>query len=116
MASPFGDITNPLGSVGTGSYGEVNTGLPAFVTNVVTMIFVAAGLFVFFNLIFAGFNYMTAGSDKQKLQDALASINMSLLGLTIMVAASIITGIVSYILFRDPTAILNPNIIGPGSY
>lgn len=110
MAGTFGNINSPI----TG-YGAVNTGLPSFISNVVRVIFIAAGLFAFFNLIFAGFSYISAAGDKSKIEAALRSINMSLLGLAIMVAASVITGIISFILFGSPTAILAPNIMGPGS-
>lgn len=106
----FGTINNPLPS----SYGEVNTGLPSFVSNLLTVIYVAGGLFVLFNLIFAGFTYMSAAGDKGKLEKALSSINMSVLGLLVMVAAGVLTGIISFLLFNDATFILKPTIEGPG--
>ena len=116
MAALFGDINNPLQTINPSGYGDVNTGLPHFITNIITVIFVAAGLYAFFNLMFAGFTYITAYGDAKKLQAALSSINMSLVGLIVMVGAAAITGIVSYVLFGSATAILSPQIIGPGSY
>ncbi len=111
MADLLGEpISNPVTS-----YGDVGTGLPSFITNVVTIIFAAAGIFAFFNLVFAGFTYVTSGGDQKKIEQAQASINMSLLGLIIMVAAAALTGIISFILFGSATAILAPNITGPGS-
>ena len=111
MAGIFGSVTNPIDK-----YGSVNGGLPKFVSNIITVIFVGAGLFAFFNLMFAGFSYITSNGDQKKLETALASINMSLTGLVIMVAAAAVTGIVSFILFGDATAILSPTIKGPGSF
>ncbi|GAB4026368.1 MAG: hypothetical protein Fur0011_1830 [Candidatus Microgenomates bacterium] len=110
MASVFGNIDNPVSS-----YGNVDTGLPSFITNVLTVVFAAAGLYAFFNLMIAGFTYITAGGDEKKIQAAVNSINMSLLGLIIMVGAAAVTGIVSFLLFNDAGAILKPTIIGPGS-
>jgi hypothetical protein len=110
MATTFGTINPPIKS-----YGDVGTGLPTFITNVVTIIFAAAGIFAFFNLMIAGFSYITAGGDQKKIEAATASINMSLLGLVIMVGAAAITAVVSYVLFGSATAILAPNITGPGS-
>lgn len=111
MADLLGEpIANPVES-----YGDVGTGLPSFITNVVTVIFAAAGIFAFFNLVFAGFTYVTSGGDQKKIEQAQASINMSLLGLIIMVAAAALTGIISFLLFGSATAILAPNITGPGS-
>lgn len=110
MASVFGNIDNPVTS-----YGDVNTGLPSFITNIVTVIFVAAGLYAFFNLMISGFTYITAAGDEKKIQAAMYSINMSLVGLIIMVGAAAVTGIVSFVLFGDAGAILSPVIKGPGS-
>lgn len=100
------------------SYGSVesSTGLSTFISNIITVIFAAAGLFAFFNLMIAGFSYITAAGDEKKILAATQSINMSLLGLVIMVAAAAVTGIVSYLLFGSATAILSPTIKGPGSY
>jgi hypothetical protein len=114
MAGVFGEITSPHETLGTG-YGDVGTGLPSFITNVITVVFVAAGLYAFFNLMIAGFNYITAGGDTKKIETAMYSINMSLLGLIIMVGAAAITGIISLLLFGDATAILSPSITGPGT-
>lgn len=104
-------IKNPVTS-----YGSVNTGLPSFITNVITVIFAAAGLYAFFNLMIAGFTYITSGGDTKKIEAATASINMSLIGLVVMVAAAAVTGVVSYLLFGSATAILSPSIKGPGSF
>lgn len=111
MAGVFGSINNPLQS----GYGDVNPGLPNFISNVVKVIFIAAGLYAFFNLMIAGITYITANGDKGKLENALYSINMSLIGLVILAGAAIITGIVSFLLYNDATAILRPNIVGPGT-
>lgn len=97
------------------SYGDVGSGLPEFITNVITVVFAAAGLFAFFNFMIAGFTYITAAGDTKKIESATASINMSLIGLVVMVAAAAITGIVSYLLFGSATAILQPTITGPGN-
>lgn len=110
MPSTFGSIDSPITA-----YGSVESGLPTFITNVITIIFAVAGLFAFFNLMIAGFSYISAAGDTKKIESALYSINMSLIGLAIMVAAAAVTGIVSYLLFGSATAILSPNIVGPGS-
>ncbi|KKU89227.1 MAG: hypothetical protein UY18_C0002G0040 [Microgenomates group bacterium GW2011_GWF2_47_9] len=115
MAGTFGDITNPLDKVGSGGYGDISTGLPAFISNLLKVVFIAGGLYAFFNLLFAGFIYITAAGDKQKIEKALYSINMSLLGLIIMVASGLIMGIISFLLFGSATAILKPKIVGPGT-
>ncbi len=110
MAGILGEpVANPT------VYGDVGTGLPSFITNAITIIFAAAGLFAFFNLMIAGFSYISAAGDEKKIQAATTSINMSLLGLAVMVGAAAVTGIVSFLLFGDAGAILSPSITGPGS-
>lgn len=106
-------IQSPL--KGYGSV-ESSTGISAFISNIITIIFVAAGLFAFFNLVIAGFSYITSAGDAKKIEAATYSINMSLIGLVVMVAAAAVTGIVSYLLFGSATAILSPSITGPGSF
>lgn len=100
------------------AYGSVESamGLSTFISNVVTIIFAAAGVFAFFNLMIAGFTYVTSAGDTKKIESATASINMSLIGLVVMVAAAAVTGIVSYLLFGSATAILSPSISGPGDF
>lgn len=117
MAELIGkDVINPLSMLSSNGYGNVNTGLPSFISNVITIIFVAGGLYAFFNLMIAGFSFITAAGDQKKIEAATQSINISLMGLVIMVAAAAVTGIVSYILFGSASAILTPKIIGPGSF
>ena len=112
MPSIVGEtIKNPVAN-----YGSADVGLPQFISNVITIIFAAAGLFAFFNLMIAGFSYISAAGDEKKIQAATLSINMSLMGLVVMVATAAITGIVSYLLFGSATAILQPSIKGPGSF
>ena len=110
MAGTFGTIDSPIKG-----YGAVGTGLPTFITNVITIIFAAAGLFAFFNLMIAGFSYITAAGDTKKIEAATYSINMSLIGLVVMVGAAALTGIISYLLFGNAGAILSPTITGPGN-
>lgn len=115
MASMFGKVTNPLTEINPEGYGELGSGLPLFISNALKIVFIGAGLFAFLNLVFAGFLYMGANGDKQKVEKATLSINMSLMGLLVMVAAGVLTGIISFLLFGSATAILKPNIVGPGT-
>lgn len=111
------EVKNPLNTLNPGGgYTNVDSGLPSFITNIVTVIFIAAGVYSFFNLMIAGFSYITAAGDSKKIEAATLSINNTLIGLVIMVAAAAITGIASYVLFGNASAILSPTIKGPGSF
>lgn len=96
------------------AYGGVFSGLVPFLNNILRLIFVIAGLFAFFNLIIAGFGFMSAGGDPKAIEKAWSKIWQSLIGLLIIVASFLLAAIFGYLLFGDPTAILKPKIYGPG--
>ena len=111
-----GTIDNPLPSpyknlIGTtaGSSG----GLILFFTNVIRLVFLAAGLYSFLNFIIAGYMYMSAGGDAKYLGLAWARIWQSLLGLTIVVGSFALAALFGYVFFGDAGYILNPQIYGP---
>lgn len=110
MLGIFGDIQPPL----TGSYASVITGLPLLISNIVRLITVVAGIWMFFNIIAAGFIYLTAAGDREKLTRALNMIWHSIVGLVIIMMAFAIAGVISQLLYGDPGTILRPVIYGPG--
>ena len=113
MLSIFGPITNPLPN-----YGELtdpNMGLISFLSNLIRLAIVGAGLFAFINLILAGFQYIGSGGDVKATGAALNRINMSLVGLVVIVASFAIAGVIGLLLFGDASAILSPTIYGPGT-
>ena len=97
-------------------YGEMEGGLGNFLNNILMLITTVAGLFALFNLIMAGYGYMSANGDEKKIQQAWAKIWQSLLGLGIVAAAFLIAALVGWIFFKDPTFIINPKIYGPGQW
>lgn len=108
--SIVGTISNPL----TG-YGSVETGLTAFLSNILRLIFVVAGMYALVNLIIAGFEYMTAAGDAKKLTSAWSRIWQTLLGLAIIAGSFVLAAIFGYILFGNPMFMLSPAIYGPGT-
>ncbi len=110
MASPFGSITTPI----TGYKDLQGGGLIDFISNIVKLVTIGAGLFAFINLIIAGFIYISAGSDAKKTTEAWSKIYMSLIGLVVIVSSYALAGIIGMVVFKDPTAILSPKIYGPG--
>lgn len=86
------------------------TPLLDFLNNFLKLIFIAAGLWAFINLIMAGFGYMTAGGDPKQLTKAWDRIWQSLLGLLIIVSSFLIAAIMGILLFKDPLAILRPKL------
>jgi len=107
--SIVGEITNPLQK-----YGGVKTGLTAFLSNILRLVFVVAAVYAFVNLIIAGFAYMTAGGDAKQLAKAWDRIWQTLLGLAIIAGSFVLAAFFGYILFGDAMFLLKPAIYGPG--
>lgn len=103
-----GTVKNPL------AYGSVTQGLLPFITNLVRLMFVGAGIYSFLNFIIAGFQYMSAGGDTKAITSAWARIWQSLLGLVIIVGSFALAALFGYLIFNDAGFILKPVIYGPG--
>lgn len=111
IAQIFGNISPPYqkyqSDVGP------DFGLVVFLNNVLRLLFVVGGLLAFLNLIVAGFQFLQSGGDPKSIEQAWNKIWQSLVGLLIIVSSFLIAAIAGYILFGDPTMILNPRIKGP---
>ncbi len=109
VAPIFGTVQSPL--MGT-SYGNLG-GVGLFITNIIRLLFVVAGIYALFNFLIAGFEYINAGGDSKKLEKAWSRIWQSLMGLVIMVASFAIASLFGYLIFGPGFSILNPVIYGP---
>lgn len=104
----FGPITKPP-SVG---YSDLSQGgLTRFISRIIVIFYILAGLYVLFNLIMAGYLYVQGG--QQNTAAAWAKIWQSLMGLIIVAAAVLLTAVVSWFVFGDPRFILSPDIPTP---
>lgn len=116
MDDIFGKITLP----GIFKYGELTAppekggGLIFFLNNLIKLLIVVGGLFAFFNIIFAGYGFMSAGDDPKKMAAAWAKIWQSLLGLLFVAGSLVLAAIFGWLLFGNAAAILQPRIYGPG--
>lgn len=110
----IGKIENPLSETGyeglTGNPG----GLILFLTNILRLVFLGAGIYAFLNLITAGFSFMTAGGDAKKITEAWNKIWHSLLGLVLIVGSFALAAVFGQLIFGNAGFILSPQIFGPG--
>jgi TRAP-type C4-dicarboxylate transport system permease small subunit len=109
-----GTVINPLPAqykniVGGGTGG----GLILFMSNILRLVFVVAGIFAFINFIIAGFQYMNAAGDTKSLATAWNRILYSLVGLIVIVGSFAIAALMGQVFFGNPNAILSPMIYGP---
>lgn len=71
---------------------------------------VGAGIYALFNLIFAGYAFMSAGDDAKKVAGAWAKIWQSLLGLAVAAGAFVLAAIFGQLIFKQWNFILNPQV------
>lgn len=107
---PLGCITPPsFISPGVTTGGQL-PGIIFMINTILRLIFIAAGIWALFNLILAGFQFMTGGGDPKEVSKAWTKIWQTMLGLLIIVASFLIAAILGMLLFHDPGAILNPSL------
>jgi hypothetical protein len=107
----IGNIGAPPGVSLWGGTGA--SGLVPFLNAIINFVIVIAGLYVFLNIILAGFQFINAGGEPKEVEKAWAKIWQSLVGLLIIALAFVLAAIFGYLLFKDPTALLSPKIITP---
>jgi hypothetical protein len=112
MLQIFGTVKNPL--LYGNAFGDgTNGGLVLFLTNILRLVFVVAGMYALINFILAGFQYMTAAGDAKALTAAWARIWQTLLGLIIIVSSFALAALIGYVMFGDASFILSPKVWGP---
>lgn len=104
-AGIFGDISNPTAYQSTSG-----SGLFLLLNNLFMFSGLIAGIYVIFQIISAGYLYISASGDPKKVEQAWNKIWQALLGLVIVAAAFTIAAVVGRITGINP---LNPELYGP---
>lgn len=113
----FGSIRNPFDILGVPEYAAPpgsQFGLIKFLNNLIRLLIMVGGLYAFFNLVLAGYGFLSAGDDPKKMASAWAKIWQSMMGLLFIIGSFVLAAIFGYLLFGNAGAILNPRIYGPG--
>lgn len=105
-----GNINPPPG---VNKYAAGISGIVPFLNNIIKFLIVIAGIYVLFNIILAGFQFINAGGDPKNVEKAWNKIWQSVLGLIIVAGSFVLAAIFGYLVFGDATAILNPKIYTP---
>lgn len=110
----FGSITPPSGVQAYDTQAG-GIGILVFFSNVIRAFTLIAGIYVMFNIVLAGFGYVTAGSsgDTGAHQKAKDKITLSVIGLVIIVASYTIMGIIGFVFFGEADYFINPELITP---
>jgi len=105
LADIFGTITPP-----DAIKGDAGTGIGNLLNLVFKSMIVLAGVYALFNLIFAGYAFMSAGEDAKKVAGAWAKIWQSMLGLAIAAGAFVLAALFGQLIFGQWDFILNPQL------
>jgi hypothetical protein len=85
-------------------------GLQTFVRNLINVALGLAGLYFFFNLLRGGYEYITAGGDKEGVQKAQGRIRNALFGVVIIFSVFVIIYIVETLFGLNIRQLNIPNI------
>lgn len=106
LADIFGTIKPPAPIAGMSG----SEGIGKLLNLVFRSMIVIAGVYTLFNLVFAGFAFLSAGDDPKKVAGAWSKIWQSLLGLAISAGAFVLAAIFGQLIFGQWDFILNPQI------
>jgi hypothetical protein len=113
MPDIFGNVNPPPGINIYGNVTDGAGGLTLFIGNILKTLIFAAGVYALFNVVLAGYAFMSAGDDPKKIAGAWAKIWQSLLGLLVAAGSFVIMGIISRLLFGNFFYIFGLKIFGP---
>lgn len=114
VPSVFGTIEAPEAVQRYGLIGEAGAGPVGFISNIIILITIVAGIWSLLSILLAGFALITSDGDSKKVSEMSSKITNVFLGLLVMVAAPLLTAIIGLFLFGDAGYFLNPTIFGPG--
>lgn len=102
----FGTITKPAVF---GGYDTLETGgLTLFLTNLINLLIIVAGLFTLANFIIAGYLYLSSNGNPQQIVQAGNKMLQAAIGLFIIAAAFVIAGLIGWIFFQNAAFLFQP--------
>lgn len=110
----WGNISPPPGvnKYGSDVVGGAS-GLQLFISNGVKTIIAFAGVYAFFNILFAGYAFMSAGGNPEKIGQAWSKIYQTMIGLLVAAGSFVLAALFGYLIFKDPNALIQIRIFTP---
>lgn len=105
-ANPFGQITPPDAVAGS----DPGAGIGSLIQKIIWILIIGAGIYALFNLVLAGYAFMSAGDDSKKVAGAWAKIWQTLLGLAFAAGAFVLAALFGQLIFGKWDFILSPVI------
>lgn len=107
----FGTIEAPPGvDKWQEEVGEGNIGIFLFVSQIIKLITIAAGIWTMFNFILAGWIYITSSGDSSAGEKVSTKMTNSVIGLVIVALSYSIAALLGLIIFGDADFFLNPTL------
>ncbi len=90
-------------------------GLIVFGSNMLKFAVIIGGLIALFNVVMAGYIYLTSAGDTKANEKVMGKLTSSLWGISLMILAPAIMAIMGFLLFKNSTYFLSPQLVGPGT-
>jgi len=100
MERNLGPPLRGVGKLGTGkALTEPTVGFASVFSLIIGFMSVAAIVWIVFSIIFAGYEWMSAGGDSQKVEQAQKKIASNFIGLLVVMGAVLIVSLIGNVLF-----------------
>ena len=107
----FGAVPPPPGIARFG--GGTVAGIPLLLNVVIQSLIVGASVYAVFNLVIAGYWYLSAAGDSKRIAEASAKIWQTIIGLIVAAGSIMLAGLIGEIFFGSADAVLNLQIFTP---
>lgn len=91
-------------------FGSLIGGPGKFLTLIFRVLIMGGGIYSVFNIILAGYAFLSAGDDPKKIEGAWAKIWQTLIGLAFIAGSFVLAAIFGKLVFGDYNTIINPQI------
>lgn len=106
LSQKFGTVTMPQ----TNFSSEPGLALGELIQLSLRLLIIGAAVYALFNLVFAGYSFMSAGEDSKKVSAAWSKIYQTMIGLAFAAGAFVLAAIFGQLIFGDWNFILSPTI------
>lgn len=111
--SVIGQIESPPGTTEITAASGEQIGIIYFLSNLLILATVVAGVWVLVNVILAGYKYVSSSGDAGTHEKVRTHITNSIIGLVLIMFAYTMGGLIGFIFFGDAGFILNPVLPTP---
>ena len=110
--NPFGSVAIPS-PISTRFGSTPGEAVGRFIQFTLRGLIVVAAIYALFNLVLAGYAFMSAGDDSKKVAGAWAKITQTIIGLAVAAGSFVLAAIFGQLIFNDPMFLLQPTIPEP---